>query len=55
MSIMDFVWWAMENFKHENFVNYFLGGKDWRQMESGQWEDVFRLLEFFQVKEELDA
>lgn len=26
VSSMDFVWWEMENVKHENF-NYFLGKK----------------------------
>lgn len=54
VSSMDFVWWEMENVKHENF-NYFLGKKDQGQMESGQWEDLLRLLEFLHVREELDT
>lgn len=54
VSSMDFVWWEMENVKHENF-NYFLGKKDRGQMESGQWEDLLRLLEFLHVREELDT
>lgn len=54
VSSMDVVWWEMENVKHENF-NYFLGKKDRGQMESGQWEDLLRLLEFLHVREELDT
>lgn len=54
VSSMDFVWWEMENVKHENF-NYFLRKKDRGQMESGQWEDLLRLLEFLHVREELDT
>lgn len=40
LSAVDFVWWAGGIFKRESFVNYFLGGKDWRQMESRQWEEL---------------
>lgn len=47
VSSMNFIWRAVEIFKNEKFVNYVLAGEDGRWTESGQWEDLLRLLEFF--------